>query len=1396
VEVRRLRWKEEGPERETWLWRPPAATRESPVVEIAERKPGAAAISGRLSRAGPPRTGRIAGISTSVTGSLFYLDRIFDLQGYTGSTRTLPLRHVRIELVRALDDSVVAVSATGADGSYQFTFGLDTPTDLKLRLVSRVEGLPGVTARVLDQAPPGGDLSGSVELVREVIQLSSLGPGAVVDLGVITLTDSQSGDTLPAFNLLDCLLDAEELLETPGWIASPVALPPMIWSPTNPQPETLYQDGVVRVASPGGGDDDSWADAVVLAALGHWFLATYSRVDQWSGFADLASTSDPRRALGDGAALVFAALVRSSRSHARLDRDGAPADSLVSVFVDLGFPPPLGFPGLAQDGLDLETREQSHGFFAPPRGQLSVANVAAMLWDLVDDTATLDGTAGDDDPRQDPAADGGARFYQLMTQDLPALPATEAVTYEDLHEAWRARWGEDAALDSIAVQVGRTALFTDAFEVDDLPAQAVPMAPWHQPAPQAGAGVVLGELFLGDADWVEITNPSTTPVALGGWKVVVRRNGFSTGVEREAVVPAGFVLRPGRSVVLHEGGNPADDSFFDLFFPTWNIPWQEGSNGACLLVDDLGTVVDFLRWDGWDGPSNEAIPPGQGFTGSLASPSFGFALARDSLATDTDDAADFRERAPSPRAPNAPFLALHSLHPAQDVDHLRLAFSGGDLGCVLATAEREAPHSELDRLDSLQLVVDHASPVPGDTGSTLLTMNFAAAESVVVRLGVEPGSIISTAVSWGSWVPWDHTTLLAVENLQAVQQNVDPVLDSVDVGWTNSSNYDSVVVAIDTSPPVVLPGSAQSYSTSLGAGHHLIQVFGRLDGFDGPRRETGVFVGPTACADTTGFEDGDSLSVLLTGFARVGVSHTGSFGLLDHPNPALTYPAADTAIALLDEPVDLTTASVVRFVHAAQLVDGDWGRVELSLDDGVNWLEIARYTGSDHDGSGGGANWTDLVLDPKDWVQESLDLSAWAGQRVRLRFRRVSAPTGGGGAGWVIDDVLFGSPLDRVIWVDPAGDDVFGCGHPERPLASFAAAAAVSAPGDTIHLAAGSYSESTEIMLDGSLRPVVAPLPPGRSLVGDGMGQTVLQVPALGTGVYAGGVTAWTSSDSGVVRDLSVERGSRGIRVDEGVVSIGGVGLDAAGTALLVQGGHCLVDGMLVLHAGRAVRQSGGHLLLDHVTIAELERAVFIEAGADSSEIAGSIFTLIDQTAIEVAAGAPLPRVHCNDFYGFSGSPEVFLGMPDPIGQDGNIAQPVLFCDRFTGDYHLVAGSPLLNLPGCGSLGALGEGCQNVAVGVPAVPAATRLLGNHPNPFNPRTRIEFETAGRGRVRLQVFDARGRRVRTLVDETLPEGRHHADWDGRDDRGRVVATGVYHARLSTQGVEISRPLVLLK
>jgi len=80
------------------------------------------------------------------------------------------------------------------------------------------------------------------------------------------------------------------------------------------------------------------------------------------------------------------------------------------------------------------------------------------------------------------------------------------------------------------------------------------------------------------------------------------------------------------------------------------------------------------------------------------------------------------------------------------------------------------------------------------------------------------------------------------------------------------------------------------------------------------------------------------------------------------------------------------------------------------------------------------------------------------------------------------------------------------------------------------------------------------------------------------------------------------------------------------------------------------------------------------------------------------------------------------------------------------------------------------------------VPSAFGLSQNYPNPFNPNTRIQFSLEKQRHARLTVYDLTGRPVRTLFDGVMAAGQHEAEWDGKNEFGSQVPSGMYVCRLT--------------
>jgi hypothetical protein len=97
----------------------------------------------------------------------------------------------------------------------------------------------------------------------------------------------------------------------------------------------------------------------------------------------------------------------------------------------------------------------------------------------------------------------------------------------------------------------------------------------------------------------------------------------------------------------------------------------------------------------------------------------------------------------------------------------------------------------------------------------------------------------------------------------------------------------------------------------------------------------------------------------------------------------------------------------------------------------------------------------------------------------------------------------------------------------------------------------------------------------------------------------------------------------------------------------------------------------------------------------------------------------------------------------------------------------------------------------------PNLPDGFRLQQNFPNPFNPSTLIRYELpAGRHVVHLEVFNTLGEKIRTLVHEQQSAGSHQVQWDGRDDAGRQLASGIYVYRLQAGSFFQVRKMLLIR
>lgn len=94
------------------------------------------------------------------------------------------------------------------------------------------------------------------------------------------------------------------------------------------------------------------------------------------------------------------------------------------------------------------------------------------------------------------------------------------------------------------------------------------------------------------------------------------------------------------------------------------------------------------------------------------------------------------------------------------------------------------------------------------------------------------------------------------------------------------------------------------------------------------------------------------------------------------------------------------------------------------------------------------------------------------------------------------------------------------------------------------------------------------------------------------------------------------------------------------------------------------------------------------------------------------------------------------------------------------------------------------------------VPSMTSVTSIFPNPFRQETTVGISLQNESRVQLRIYDSRGALVRTLSDQTYSSGPHYVAWDGRDDNGRAVATGIYFVNFIAGDHKVTKKLVLIK
>jgi len=106
------------------------------------------------------------------------------------------------------------------------------------------------------------------------------------------------------------------------------------------------------------------------------------------------------------------------------------------------------------------------------------------------------------------------------------------------------------------------------------------------------------------------------------------------------------------------------------------------------------------------------------------------------------------------------------------------------------------------------------------------------------------------------------------------------------------------------------------------------------------------------------------------------------------------------------------------------------------------------------------------------------------------------------------------------------------------------------------------------------------------------------------------------------------------------------------------------------------------------------------------------------------------------------------------------------------------------------------EYAKQVSDGIPLQPVSFALFQNYPNPFNPNTIIKYQLAERIKVRLEIFNILGQKIKTLVQTVQNTGLHQVVWDGKNDNGKQVSSSVFIYRIKADSFNKTRKMILIR
>jgi len=319
------------------------------------------------------------GTSSYVTGKFEYEDREFDETGFTGVNPYLPIRMADVEVFDNSTGTVLATTHTNNQGVFNTTISLTTATDVAARVLTSSEGSQRLFNQAVTKTPSTG---GTVYNLTSSTYANNQ-PGADIDFTSAPVQAISSG-VAGAFNIFDMAEYSESYVENLTSQVAPLNLT-LYWTAGEGTTGSKWYDlnGHVYLCGTSD-DDDSYDDVVILHEIGHYIHISYSGSPDYYGGHSLTGTYDLRLGFTEGVGTFFAGAIRD---YMGLEK---PLIYIETTGTTIRF---WGYS--ISSNTDTIGGYSNSTFTAMDAG--NEATVGHVIFDLVDDTYTDDGSPGVDD---------------------------------------------------------------------------------------------------------------------------------------------------------------------------------------------------------------------------------------------------------------------------------------------------------------------------------------------------------------------------------------------------------------------------------------------------------------------------------------------------------------------------------------------------------------------------------------------------------------------------------------------------------------------------------------------------------------------------------------------------------------------------------------------------------------------------------------------------------------------------------------------------------------------------------------------------------------------------------------------------------------------------------------